>query len=69
MQIKYKKNGNIIYCNKSILSTLKYPLGKKPKSVFDLIPDEEVSNHYRYLKSDYEIQSPENQLIELKKFY
>ena len=23
----------------------------------------------RYLKSDYEIQSPENQLIELKKFY
>ena len=22
-----------------------------------------------YLKSDYEIQSPENQLIELKKFY
>lgn len=50
--LKYKKNGNIIYCNKSILSTLKYPLGKKPKSVFDLMPDEEVSNHYRYLKTD-----------------
>jgi signal transduction histidine kinase len=50
--LKYKKNGKIIYCNNSILSTLKYPKGKSPKTLFELIPEEYISKHHRYLKSD-----------------
>lgn len=50
--LKYKKNGKIVYCNKSLLETLKYPKGLSPKTIFDLMPDENISAHYTYLKND-----------------
>lgn len=50
--IKYNKNGKIVYFNKSILIILKYPEGKHPKSIFDLIPEQYISAHHRYLKLD-----------------
>jgi signal transduction histidine kinase len=49
--LKYKKNGNISYCNGKILEILKYPEGKSPKSIFDLIPEDYKGVHSKYLKS------------------
>lgn len=56
--LKYKKNGKIIYCNKSILVTLKYPEGEKPKTIFELIPEEYILDHRKYLKK-YNIMFPD----------
>lgn len=50
--LKYNKSGKILYCNKSILNTLKYPDNVFPKTIFELMPQEHIASHYKYLKSD-----------------
>jgi two-component system, sensor histidine kinase len=49
--ILYNTSGTIKYINQSGLDMLKYPTGKSPKTIFELMPPDQVSNHIHRLRN------------------